>query len=729
MLSAKANGKSEHLPPEIVRLSKTKLYCVVCKCELAGSIADMRKHLAGKPHLKKAKTRTLEENEIHKKEVLANVAKGGLPVPLKPVTSAQLAPIKSVVEVNPEGDHPLHAFSVNKDNFLQSLLADVGEIKESESEPESEDEHPPRGGEFKPFTYRPPDGKDTFFDSMPAEETRKEEVAQVRQILETVDPAAREKETEEGEEVRQFLDEPFVSVPTEPDVEIDAEEADANASEESELEPEPEDGTPPWLIGPDAIDAVRYTGDRNMALHYEILEFTRFMSPTAEESANREQCAATVENIVKALWPQCRIELFGSYATGLYLPSSDIDVCVMDSPNGEDDIQTVAHACRAVKGFARKVIVIKARISLVKIVTRQGDVQCDISFNRPNGPDNVPVIQKYLADYPALRPILLVIKCFLSQRSLNEVFTGGLGSYAVLLMVVSHLQMLHFNFPGVHANLGVVLETFFQLYGTRFNLCVAGISVRDGGSYYNKNVRWDPIPGETLRFSIEDPNDMENHIGGNSFAAQRVRRAFSVAANTLQRWNRFAPTGPATQLAAILNPDESWRRRSKHVRTDFESRSILTLSSCMGTGLFSSGKLLRPRRQPKEGDYVPGQHAEEDEKRAKRMRRNDGYGQHAPYGGQHAQYGQPRGQAGHMHGGGYMPPPPQGHGRHTRFEQGDSPHLSSALQGRLGHRGRNGGGGYARNNGGRSDRATQRSNRRPRDRDRSREVLGKRYDR
>lgn len=40
-----------------------------------------------------------------------------------------------------------------------------------------------------------------------------------------------------------------------------------------------------------------------------------------------------------------------------------------------------------------------------------------------------------------LRPLVLVIKQFLAQRNLNEVFTGGLGSYGILLMVYSFLQV------------------------------------------------------------------------------------------------------------------------------------------------------------------------------------------------------------------------------------------------------------------------------------------------
>ena len=48
-----------------------------------------------------------------------------------------------------------------------------------------------------------------------------------------------------------------------------------------------------------------------------------------------------------------------------------------------------------------------------------------------------------LQKFPALPYLVLVLKQFLLQRDLNEVFTGGIGSYSVFLMAVSFLQVRH----------------------------------------------------------------------------------------------------------------------------------------------------------------------------------------------------------------------------------------------------------------------------------------------
>lgn len=45
------------------------------------------------------------------------------------------------------------------------------------------------------------------------------------------------------------------------------------------------------------------------------------MSPTPEEHSMRKQVVRNIEAIVLELWPAARVEVFGSFRTGLYLPT------------------------------------------------------------------------------------------------------------------------------------------------------------------------------------------------------------------------------------------------------------------------------------------------------------------------------------------------------------------------------------------------------------------------
>jgi hypothetical protein len=44
-------------------------------------------------------------------------------------------------------------------------------------------------------------------------------------------------------------------------------------------------------------------------------------------------------------------------------------------------------------------------------------------------------------DYGAVRPLTLLLRAMLKQRSLAEVFRGGLGSWSLVNMVIAHLMV------------------------------------------------------------------------------------------------------------------------------------------------------------------------------------------------------------------------------------------------------------------------------------------------
>ena len=62
-------------------------------------------------------------------------------------------------------------------------------------------------------------------------------------------------------------------------------------------------------------------------------------------------------------------------------------------------------------------------------------------MNQSNGVATCKMINEYLKKFPALRAIVLIIKAFLNQRSMNEVYSGGLGSYSIVCLAVNFLQV------------------------------------------------------------------------------------------------------------------------------------------------------------------------------------------------------------------------------------------------------------------------------------------------
>lgn len=98
-----------------------------------------------------------------------------------------------------------------------------------------------------------------------------------------------------------------------------------------------------------------YHSTFHLALHQEVLDFVKYVEPTAEEREERVDLLDRLKAITESLFPDADLEVFGcdtafacvstafvfktapflavprSYATDLYLPTSDIDVCVMGS--------------------------------------------------------------------------------------------------------------------------------------------------------------------------------------------------------------------------------------------------------------------------------------------------------------------------------------------------------------------------------------------------------------
>ena len=68
-------------------------------------------------------------------------------------------------------------------------------------------------------------------------------------------------------------------------------------------------------------------------------------------------------------------------------------------------------------------------------------VRGDISFGLVNATRSARLVQEFLQTYPAAKPLTIVMKTLLRGAGLNNVYSGGLSSYAITLLVISFLQV------------------------------------------------------------------------------------------------------------------------------------------------------------------------------------------------------------------------------------------------------------------------------------------------
>ena len=80
-----------------------------------------------------------------------------------------------------------------------------------------------------------------------------------------------------------------------------------------------------------------------------------------------------------------------------------------------------------------------AKVPIIKLQDKASNINVDISFNRTNGIYCVKLVKHLLKKYPELKPLLLVLKCFLKSRQLNETYHGGVGSFLLTMITTSYL--------------------------------------------------------------------------------------------------------------------------------------------------------------------------------------------------------------------------------------------------------------------------------------------------
>lgn len=293
----------------------------------------------------------------------------------------------------------------------------------------------------------------------------------------------------------------------------------------------------PWIVNHD------HSNQTEIAdwLTLEIQDFVHYISPSKEEIKARNVTISKLRQAVKSLWPDADLHVFGSYATDLYLPGSDID-CVVNSTNG--DKQNTSSLYKLAKHLkdehiATEIEVIsKTRVPIIKFVEVESRIHIDVSFERTNGLEAAKLIRDWLDSTPGLRELVLIVKQFLHSRRLNNVHTGGLGGFSIICLVYSYLHMhprIITNEIDPVENLGVLLIDFFELYGKNFGYDDVAVSMTDGIPSYLNKYDWRDIHPMRNPFSlaIQDPGDKTNNISRGSFNIRDIKKAFAGAFDLL----------------------------------------------------------------------------------------------------------------------------------------------------------------------------------------------------
>lgn len=287
-----------------------------------------------------------------------------------------------------------------------------------------------------------------------------------------------------------------------------------------------------------------------IALHQEITDFVDFMRPTQAEVSIRRHIELEIQRLCTKLWPGSEVVVYGSLRTHLLLPLSDIDMTIANVPlSPEEALPLLAKEIDAAKltDGAYPQVILKTKVPLIKFQHAGSLVDVDISIAALDGKENTAIVIDLLNTFPEAKALILVIKYFLQQRDMDEPYKGGLGSYATTLLVISFLQQhpIYTTRPEERrtTGLGKLLVDFFRYYGMYWNYRRCGISLRRGGSYFQRDSLGgslsrgsptSPVSPNSPRMGpteieVEDPGNPENNAASSVRLYYVISSFFSYA--------------------------------------------------------------------------------------------------------------------------------------------------------------------------------------------------------
>ncbi|THC99300.1 hypothetical protein EYZ11_001206 [Aspergillus tanneri] len=297
-----------------------------------------------------------------------------------------------------------------------------------------------------------------------------------------------------------------------------------------------ETGTP-WLS---QMEPSLHLGTR---LHNEILSFYHWVKPVQYEQIVRADLVSRLQSAFQNRYYGVQLRAFGSFASGLYLPTADIDLVMLSTNFMRTGIRTFGERKGQIYAFAAFLktldiavpssieTIAHARVPILKFVDKLTGLRVDLSFDNDSGLVANNTFQQWKSEYPAMPVIVAVVKQFLLLRGLNEVPTGGLGGFSIICLVASLLQ--HLPHGHMAPNLGSILMDFFEFYGNRFDYENVGIRM-DPPGYFNKRVYKAHKGKNDARLSIEDPNNSDNDISGGTREIALIFQSFSDAYELLK---------------------------------------------------------------------------------------------------------------------------------------------------------------------------------------------------
>ena len=306
-------------------------------------------------------------------------------------------------------------------------------------------------------------------------------------------------------------------------------------------------------------------------LEAEIQAFERYMRLDKSERKAAKHVQSAVEKFADEYAPGGRVELVGSYSTGLASPLSDLDFRIVlpdfeksllqrgpspTRPKAQKASLEALFKCRkTLRNQAhiwRDVELVYGSIRLVSATHRKAAMQVQIQQHGSQSFLTSSVMMAFQSEFPTLRSLYILLKAALAVRGLDKPFTGGLSSYPLLIAIVNALKhcefktkrkdvakhllfVLHF-----YAN-GDLLNTGFRLEHPR---TFPKIDPSESQSNFGQGRRANDFEGMIqiairnpqcpYALCLQDPLNPGNDLGKKAHAVKQIQAVFRAAYAEIQ---------------------------------------------------------------------------------------------------------------------------------------------------------------------------------------------------
>ena len=337
------------------------------------------------------------------------------------------------------------------------------------------------------------------------------------------------------------------------------------------------------------------------SLTAEIKAYEAYMRLSPQEEAASQIVISDVNSVAQNEPDIKPLTLMGSRSTGLATPTSDFDFTFTSQrslpggwiiPPSETDVPQAQSSHSEKKLKAMKVLrkvdkhfrsshkfrntdyLWHARVPIIRSnhVATGLDVQIQTSTPYRAAQEHTVA---YLSEFPSLRPLYIILRYCLEVRGLTTVFEGGLGSYSILMMIVTALK--HSSGRFASDDLGGQLLHVLDFYG-KADLYKVGFSAdpprifekqKEGWSLGERMARTADsqlsgidqmqkyYPRKPYLLCLQDPADDLNDLGKNSYAIKHIQATFNKARESMQalseRQNGGLDDGPKGRIWSCLD--------------------------------------------------------------------------------------------------------------------------------------------------------------------------------